>query len=290
MECSRSSNCWKVVFVLFIAITAFIGYRLHWSGVKNSPVSVTIGDNGEVSAQKEVLEKTIKEYILNNPDIIIESIELMHKRKMKEMEDKIQGTIKDKKAELEDTASAPYVGNDKGDVSIVMFYDYGCGYCKKANSIVNSAIASDSNVKVVYRPLPILGEASEYLSKLMLAVYKIAPSKFKAIHDDVMEFTTLDKKAVAEAIEKHGVNFADVEIEMSKPEVKDMYLNNMKLASELHINGAPAFIINSSFFPGLLELNNLQKIIADKRAEGASKDKVESANPEKESSEESAKN
>ncbi|MES2214862.1 MAG: DsbA family protein [Pseudomonadota bacterium] len=225
------------------------------------------------------INSAVKEFILKNPEVIIESIELMQKRKVKDMEDRINNAIKEKRSEIEDSSHSPYIGSKDSDVTVVMFYDYGCGYCKKANSIVNQLIDSDHNVKVIYKPLPILGEVSEYMTKLILAVYNLAPEKFKVVHEGMMALKNPGKEEIKAVILAHGLNFEDLEIEISKPEVTTMYNKILTLASELRIHGAPVFIINGDFYSGLLELDNMKKIIADLRTlkpSSQSKDPVSS--------------
>ncbi len=264
MHCSQNGGkCSKLVLILLLLICALVGYKLYVNDTTDNRVSVSIGDKGEVIGSKDAMEQAIREYILNHPEVVIESIELMHKKKVQEMEERIQSTIKDKRSELEDTKSAPHLGVADSDVFVVMFYDYNCNYCKKANEVLNAVLSNYQNVEVIYRPIPVLGEPSEYLAKLALAVYKIAPQKFKAVHDDIMNLHGFDKNKIATVLEKHNISFADVEIAMSQPEVKNMYLANVALASELRINGTPAFVINGTFFPGLVDANKLQSVITE---------------------------
>jgi protein-disulfide isomerase len=261
MQCGQGNNCWKWVVVMLIIALSFLTYKTI-RGNEIIQVSKAIDNN----PSKEELNSAIREYILSNPEIIIESIELMHQRKLKEMEDKIQNTIIQKRSEIENAPDLPHAGNKDGDVKVIMFYDYMCSYCKKSNDILNNALKSDQNLKVVYIPIPMLGEASEYVSKLMLSINKVAPDKFKAVHDEIMSTQNISKESINAAVEKNGLNLADIEIEMSKPEIKATYNKNYSLAHELRINGAPAFIINGELRAGMIELEQMQKIVSDKRA------------------------
>jgi protein-disulfide isomerase len=273
MQCGRSA-CWRMVIVILICLGVFWFYKTSGGHASSAPVSVSVGSTVGSAMTKTEVDATVKEFILQNPEVIIESIELMQKRKVKDMEDRLQNAIKDKRAEIESTIDSPYAGNEDADVIVAVFYDYNCNYCKKANDIINQLLASDSNVKVLYKPLPVLGEASEYLSKLMLAVYSIVPDKFKAVHEGMMELRSAAKEDIKAVISVHGLNLEDLEIEMSSPKVNAMYNKILALASELRIHGAPAFIINGNFHAGLLELNNMQKI-----AEALRKTKAEESAP-----------
>jgi len=265
MQCAKN-NCWKIIFVLFICLIAFIGYRASNKNTAHTHVTVPIDNHAmHNTLSKEALDPLIRDFILNHPDVIIESIELMHKRKMKEMEDQIQNTIKEKLPEIENSNNSPHAGNANGNATIVVFYDYNCNYCKKSNDVINQLLRYDDEVKIIYKPMPMLGEVSDHLARLTLAVYKIAPDKFKVIHDDLMTLQNPSKDAIKDIVEKNGVNFAELEVEMSKPEIRDMQSKIISLASDLRIHGAPAFIINGKFYPGLLEFAQMQKLVAEQR-------------------------
>lgn len=269
MQCAKN-NLWKIIFVAFVLGVAFFGYK---TSNKNAPTSikVEIDENASAHTQhssnisKQETEEIVKDFILQNPEVIIKSIELMHERKMKEMEDKIQNTIKDKRAEMEQSAGVPHAGKPNANNSIIMFYDYSCDYCKKANDVINQLLGYDDNIKVVYMPLPMLGEASEYIAKLMLATYKTAPDKFKSIHDEIIALHAPNKEEISAIITKHGFKIEDIEIEAAKPEVRDAQAKINSFASDLRIHGAPAFVIGNKFYPGFLELSQIQKVIADDR-------------------------
>lgn len=257
-------NFWKIIFVIFICAIAFIGYK---SKTPTQTVATIIehGTAIDQSHSRETTEAIIKDYIISHPEVIIESIELMQQRKVKEMEEKAKSIIKDKRSELESTANSPFAGNANGDVTLVIFFDYNCGYCKKFNDSVNQLISSDAGVKVIYNPFPILGEGSEYLSRLMLAIYKVSPDKFKAVHDGMMGLSSFNKEDMKAVIEQNGLDMSALEIEMDKPEIRAMQNKIIELATELRINGAPASIISGSFYPGLLDINQLKKIVAEQR-------------------------
>ncbi len=250
----------KLVIIAIIAVImyAYFGKQLI---TKNSPLEEAVKP-----LDKAQVEEIVKNYVLNNPDVLIESLEEMQKRKIKDMKAKVQSLIKEKKSDLEDSSHSPFFGNDKGDIMIVEFYDYNCGYCKKANTILNDLIASDHGVKVILKPLPILGESSEYAAKVALSVYNTRPDKFKAFHNDMMNLTAYNKTAMIELAEKHELEYAKIEDEMEKPEVKDEVQRIRDLAIEIEINGAPAFIINGEHYSGLLDMPKLLEIIKKIRA------------------------
>jgi protein-disulfide isomerase len=251
----RYKNNWLVIGIICLVVIAFLAKK----GGSNGSIS-----NNSVS--KAEVQEIVKTYILNNPEAIIESLEEMQKRKIQEMKTKVQSLIQGKKPDLENSTHSPFYGNDKGDIVIVEFYDYNCGYCKKANNILSELIAADTGVKVILKPLPILGETSEYAAKIALAVFNSRPDKFKAFHDDMMNLKSFTKEALIDLCEKHQLEYSNIEDEMDKPEVKAEIQKIRDLAMEIEINGAPAFIINGEPYSGLLEMSRLQDIIKNIRS------------------------
>lgn len=264
---SRSqNNHFKVISVISILLLIYFGYKL-FDRITSSPnTKIDIAaENPDTDANfTNSVEQIVKQYITNNPEIIIESIEMMHRKKIGEMEAKIQAGIKEKLPEILASDNIT-LNNAQKDATIVMFYDYMCNYCKKSNEIVNKILKNDDKIEVVYIPIPLLGDFSDYLSKLTIALHRMQPEKFKTIHDEIMATSSLTKEKIQAIIESNGINFDDLEIEMSKPEVVERHNKVLSWISELRINGAPAFILNGNFYPGLLDQNTMQKLIAEDR-------------------------
>ena len=251
------SNRGKILFALFVCMIAFIGYRSA-----NRTMTQPLEAPASASLSKEAIEPIIKEYILNNPEVIIESVESMQKRKSQDMEKQIQSNIDAKRSEIESTVGSPFAGNQDSNMIVVMFYDYNCNYCKKANEVLNQLMNADKNVKVIYKPIPILGPNSEYLSKLMLTIYKTSPDKFKVIHDNIMGLKQIEKSDIEGVVTKNGLNLGVLEAAMTKPEIQELQTQIMNLAAAIHINGAPVFIINGRFNQGLMDVDMMKQMLA----------------------------
>jgi protein-disulfide isomerase len=250
------SNKGKILFALFVAIIAFIGYRST-----NRTITQPL-EAPAASISKEAIEPIIKEYILNHPEVIIESVDSMQKRKSQDMEKETQDNVDKNKAEIENSLDSPVAGNKDGKMIVVMFYDYNCNYCKKANEVLNQLIDANKEVKVIYKPMPILGPSSEYLSKLMLAIYKTSPDKFKVIHDNIMGLKQLEKSDLEGVVMKNSLSLPALEAEMNKQEIQDMQAKIMNLAAAINIHGAPVFIINGRFHQGLMDLDMMKQMLS----------------------------
>ncbi len=254
----------RLLLIIVIILVVFLGYRmLKPLNTVMAPVASTIElkSLSEVDS-KEKVQSVIKEYLMENPQIIIESIEQLQKRKMQENEEKVSNYIKEKKAVIEDSTYSPIMGNEKGEIIIVSFYDYNCSYCKKGNEYLEQLVKADQGVKIVLKPFPILGESSIYAAKVALAINKIAPSKFLTIHDGLIQMKPITKEAVESLITANQLDYKLIEEEMDKKEIQDMLNKNFEMADNLKIRGVPASIINEKIIPGLVDLNQFQQIIA----------------------------
>jgi protein-disulfide isomerase len=207
----------KVLLVTLVLILAFVAYKR----TNSTPAAVTSVEEKSTSPSilsKEDVEKIAKDFILNNPDIIIESIEKMHKRKMDEMTAKASEVLKQKKQELEGDKTYPVIGN--GPLNVIMIFDYSCSYCKKANIVVNKLLDLDKNVRILYKPFPILGDSSEYITKVILSVYKLFPDKFLSVHNALMTQKIASRDDVVGILEQNNVPVANIEAEFDNQDMK----------------------------------------------------------------------
>jgi len=252
----------KILLVTLVFVLAFVAYKRTYNST--TPVAVTTVDqksDGTSLVAKEDLEKIIRQFILDNPAVLIESIEKMQQNKMEEMNSQVNDLIKSKKAELEGEKMSPTMGN--GATAVIMFYDVNCTYCKKANAAVDQLFESNKDIKIIYKPLPILGESSEYATKIELAVYKLFPDKFKAVHSAMMSEKISSREEVMLILDKNSIPVAAVEAEFESADMKAYLKNSAALAGELRIQGVPNFIIGDSLHQGFLDVSRMQAIIAD---------------------------
>ena len=130
---------------------------------------------------------------------------------------------------------------------------------------INELLQNDQKVKVVLRPLPILGDASEYLARISLAVYKINSSKFKVVHDELMKIRNISKESINELLTENGLNATEIDETADSMEIKDLITQNIKIARNLRIQGVPAYIIDTTLIPGLIDFPQLLNIVKDIR-------------------------
>jgi protein-disulfide isomerase len=220
-------------------------------------------------AQRKELEGIFKEFLLNNPEILMEAQNVLEAKMDKIQSERMQGAIKDYAGELFRPATSPIVGNSKGDVPVIEFFDYNCGYCKKAFSELAQLVDKDKKVKVILKEFPILSKGSEEASRVALAAKM--QGKYWEFHRAMLEGQGQATEASAlRTAEKLGLDMNKLKKDMNSPEVKKEIDDTRKLASKMGIQGTPHFIVGDRIIPGapenLLEL--LNKNVSEVRAEG----------------------
>jgi len=220
-------------------------------------------------AQRKEIEAFIKEYLVNNPEVLLEAQTALEARMDRIQTERMAVAIKDNAADLFRPAGSPIVGNVKGDVPVIEFFDYNCGYCKKAFTELARLIDKDKSVRVVLREFPILSKGSEEASRVALAAK--AQGKYWEFHRAMLESQGQANEASALRVgEKLGLDLAKLKRDMVSAEVTKEIDATRSLATKMGIQGTPHFIVGDRIIPGapenLLEL--LNKHVADVRKEG----------------------
>jgi len=208
-------------------------------------------------------EEVITKWVEANPHSIINSVLNMQKKRMEEQTKNYQKNIGQKQNELFNDANSPQHAPQGYDVSIVEFYDYACGYCKKAQATVDELIKSDPKLRVIYRDFPILGEASFEMAKVSIAVNLIAPNSFRKFHDALMKTNDKGKKAALNAAKSAGVDTKKIEdiLKNEKDKIEKILQDNLSLGSSVGISGTPGFIIGEELIPGAVDVNTFKEKI-----------------------------
>ncbi len=160
--------------------------------------------------QRRDIEAIIKDYLINNPEVMVEIQTSLESKMEKIQNEKMQVSIKENAKELFQSASAPIAGNPKGDVTVIEFFDYNCGYCKKAFPDLATVIEKDRNVKVILKEFPILSKGSEEAAKVALAAKM--QGKYWEFHRALLEAPGQANEAAAlKVAEKVGLDIPRLE-------------------------------------------------------------------------------
>ncbi len=223
--------------------------------------------------QRRDIEAIIKDYLLNNPEVMVEIQTALESKMEKIQAEKMQVSIKENAKELFQSASAPVAGNPKGDVTVVEFFDYNCGYCKKAFPDLASVVQKDKNVKVVLKEFPILSKGSEEAAKVALAAKM--QGKYWEFHRAMLEAPGQANEAAALKVAEKvaGLDVARLKKDMTSAEVKKEIDDTRKLAQKMGIQGTPHFLVADRVIPGAPEdlASRIHQHIEDIRKSGGCK-------------------
>jgi protein-disulfide isomerase len=219
------------------------------------------------AAQKSEIEALIRAYLLEHPELLremAEKLDAKDKQAEEDLRDKALVTYKD---EVFKSPRDPVVGNPKGDVTVVEFMDYNCGWCKKAMSEMQTLVTQDKNVKIVMKEFPIFGEHSEYAARAALAAAK--QNKYWELHQAMFSHEgQVTTDIVNQLAEAQGLDMAKLKADIESKEIGEQIATNMQLGKSLAINGTPAFVIDAKVYGGYLSMDNLNVAIAEVRANG----------------------
>jgi protein-disulfide isomerase len=235
----------------------------------DSKASDAPGPSAFTPAQRKELETIIKDILINNPEIMLEVQNALESKMDKIQAERMAVAIKENATELYRPAGSPIVGNVKGDVPVIEFFDYNCGYCKKALSEVTQLMDKDKKVRIIMKEFPILSKGSEEASRVALAAKM--QGKYWEFHRAMLESQGQANEAASLRIaEKLGLDMARLKKDMASPEVKKEIDDTRQLATKMGIQGTPHFIVGDRIIAGapenLTEL--LGKHVNDVRKEG----------------------
>lgn len=263
-----------ILLIIFLVLVALFAYKtLRNPEVSKLPVANTLAGSDKITNQAtsdpkssdEEFNGKIHHYIINHPEVLIESIESMQRKKIEESNKQATDYLLQNRSSIEDEGSPPMFGNKDGDITIVVFYDYNCSFCKQANEIASEILAHDPGAKIVLRPLPILGGTSMYATKIALAVHKISEEKFPLIHNEMIKMNPITEEGVKALLVSNNIDYKIVENELSSFSIKQLIAKNFDLAKSLGIKGAPSYVVNGIFIPGLIDKERFTAIISELR-------------------------
>ena len=210
----------------------------------------------------EQVKQLALEAILENPQIIMQAVAILEQRE-RERAASGANTVR---LQLEQDPNSPNLGNPDGDVTVIEFFDYNCPYCRKAGQTVQELLASDANVRVIYREWPILGEDSVFASRAALAAR--AQGKYEEFHWALMNGEGRASEASILKLARHlDLDVEKLQADMTSPAVEAHIAQSSALARTLGFTGTPAFIVGDRTAPGMLSTDEMTTMVAEARAE-----------------------
>lgn len=215
-------------------------------------------------AQRAEIVQILRDALRQDPSILRDAITALQDDEAQRKETATGRMIEGLRAQLLDNPADPQVGNPKGDVTVVEFYDVRCPYCRRMVPVMAQLLKSDSRIRVVYKDIPILGPASVLGAKAMLAAQ--AQGGYEKLHGLLMAGNpNITLATLQQAAERAGLDWARLQRDMDSPEVAARIKANLALAHQLGINGTPAYVIGGQLLPGAMELAELRGAVAAAR-------------------------
>ncbi|MBT4880569.1 MAG: DsbA family protein [Alphaproteobacteria bacterium] len=239
--------------IISLSAAFLIGTAVTVVLLKSGVVSGTTSD----AHVKELALQAIQE----NPKAIGESLQKLLTLQEDEAQEKATEALTGLQDDLTGDSTDPVIGNPNGDVTVVEFFDYRCGYCKRMTPVLFEVVKADRNVRVVLKDFPILGPNSELAAKAALAAKE--QGKYKEMHNALMESkTNLDKTGIlAIATTIKGLNVNKLKKDMDSAAIESKLKKNVELALSLNITGTPGFIVGDKVAPGAMSKEQLLELI-----------------------------
>jgi protein-disulfide isomerase len=217
--------------------------------------------------QTEAVKALIREHLIANPDILKDAFQALKVKEEAEEKAQQAAMIKELGPLLTNPEGLVTLGNPKGDVTVVEFSDYNCGYCKRVFPVLWDVIAKDGNIKLYIMEYPILGPESVLGARAAMAVADIDPAKYEPFHKALMAHKgKLSQDVIDDVAKGQGLDPETVKATMSAGDVDAKIAQSFQLAQALGISGTPAFIVGDQLIPGAMGPDTLTALIKDARA------------------------
>jgi protein-disulfide isomerase len=218
-------------------------------------------------SQKQAIEGMFKDFLMKNPEAIQDALMELDRRQQSAQEEAKKSILKTERSAIFEAQDAIVVGNPKGNVTLVEFFDYNCGFCKRSLNDLQEMIKSDPQLRVVLKDFPVLGPESVEASRVTLA----AKRQLKA--EQIMEFHTrlmnqrgrINGEKALQLAREMGLDAEKIQTDMNSPAIKTTLESHMRLADKLSITGTPAFILGESVIVGAVGVAPLRKAVASLR-------------------------
>jgi protein-disulfide isomerase len=217
---------------------------------------------------RAAFREEVRSYLLDNPEVIFEAIQILEERR------EMAGQQADRELVVANAESIfndgfSYVGgNPDGDVTVVEFLDYRCGFCKRAHPEIEEMLDRDPNVRLVVKDFPILGPDSVRAGKMALAALQLDRDKFKALNDGLMTYPgNLTEQVAYRIAGEVGYDIAALKEIAATTEIDDQLNQNYQLARTLGLEGTPAFIVGTEVIRGYLPVDEMLAAVEAARAQ-----------------------
>ena len=209
----------------------------------------------------------VLEIIRDHPEVVTQAVSILQERERTQQAQAAQAALATHRDALFNEPHGPMLGNPDGDVTIVEFFDYNCGHCRRTSGVIQRLLEADRQIRVVLREWPILGEGSRFAARASLAARQ--QGRYQEFHWALMglpgEATEANVLSTAREV---GLDVEQLRRDMAAPEVDDHLVRSDQLARAFGFRGTPSFVVGNAVVPGATSLEHLQELVEQSRSEG----------------------
>ncbi|MGY3436862.1 MULTISPECIES: DsbA family protein [unclassified Marinovum] len=221
-------------------------------------------------AEREIFREEVRAFLMDDPQVIIDAVNELERQKAAAQDGQDEDLIANNHAAIFNDGVSHVGGNPDGDITLVEFVDYRCGYCRKAHDEVHELIKTDGNIRFITKEFPILGPDSLESAKFAIAVRDVAGDEaYVAANDTLIRFNgSVTEAALRKIAETLEVDADAVIARMNDDEVTQIIADTRALAQKLKINGTPTFVLEDTMLRGYLPLEGMRQMVDQTRQDG----------------------
>jgi len=214
--------------------------------------------------QKNEIRETVRQYLIENPAVIVEALEALQARQQQGEQNSARGALSANMDRLTNAPGDPVIGNPDASVTLVEFFDYQCPYCKQMAGDLIELAREDTDLRIVFKEFPVFGAESSLAARAALAADK--QGKYAEFHLGIMKLRGAPSEAaIMRLAASLGLDEARFSSDMQSDAIEATIQENYKLAQEIGVRGTPAFIIGNKLIPGAMSADELRALIARTR-------------------------
>lgn len=235
------------------------------------------GPSGTAQAQEqpglsvETIGPLVREYLLQNPQVLEEVLSALEEKRQRDEVAARSEALKENADLIFRSPTSPVAGNAEGDVTLVEFFDYNCGYCKRMLPAMLDLLKTDPKLKVVFKEWPVLTDGSAEAARIGIAVSKVAPERYLDFHVELMSAQSangIDKAQAMKVVKDLGIDADAVTEAARSKDVDDAIAENYLVAEALGLRGTPSYVVGDEVIPGAVNFETLQEKISQVRDDG----------------------
>ena len=218
-------------------------------------------------AERAAFQAEVRAYLMENPDVLREAIINMQQFEQQQERNNDMALAQANADALFNDGHSFIGGNPDGDITIVEFMDYRCGFCKRAFPELQDVLEADPNIRYIVKEFPILGETSVLASRYAIATQLVAGNAaYENVHNTLMEFRgDITLATLRDLSDAYDLEHAAIFAMMEDAQVTDIINKNRALAQQLQITGTPTFVVQDQMLRGFVPGEQIQQIVADLR-------------------------